>query len=240
MKKIAVFMIVAFVAASSQAVLLMEESFESYAAGPLAGTAGGASGQVGAWALQGGAASWDVGPGLDGGQGLTTVGTEGDGDIYIDLNTPSVGGQIWVSYEVSSTRYGGHLYLSTSGGWGGAFGHGWNQTVTINNATGPNNVPYPVDGTPIQLVEMIDYTAGEQRVWVNPSVGDTLPVGTEDVFKAEGIGSDPTRLIIRNYDNNATYDNIRIGTTATDVIPEPSTLALFGLAGLALIARKRK
>ena len=239
MRKIAVFMIVAFVAAASQAVLLMEESFENYAPGPLAGTPGAEAGQVGNWTLQGTAAAWDVGPGLDGGQGLVTVGTGGDGDIYIDLATPSAGGVIWVSYEVSTPRYGGHLYLSTSGGWGGAFGHGWNQTVTINNTTAPNNVPFPIDGTTLQLVEMIDYNTNEQRVWVNP-VGPTLPVGTEDVYRVEGIGTDPTRLIIRNYNNDATYDNIRIGTTAFDVIPEPSTLALLGLAGLALVARKRK
>lgn len=227
---------------ASQGALLMHESFENYAVGSsLAGQTGAEAGQVGAWTLQGEAAAWTIGGGIDGGQGLVTTGSAGDGDLYVDLNTPSVGGQIWVSYEVSTDKYGGHFYLSTSGSWAGAFGHAWNSTVTINNTTAPNDVPFPLDGTTITLVEMIDYNTSDARVWVNPAPGATPALGTEDVIRNEGMGSDPSRLILRNYDNNGVYDNIRIGTTFQDVVvPEPSVMTLFGLAGLALFVRRRK
>ena len=60
-----------------------------------------------------------------------------------------------------------------------------------------------------------------------------------DIYRAEAQ-SGTQSLIVRAWGTSATVDDIRIGTEASDVtIPEPSSLALLGLGGLALARRRR-
>ena len=68
-----------------------------------------------------------------------------------------------------------------------------------------------------------------------PAVGGVTQTGLDVAF-------DRFTLARFGSDINASWDEIRIGDTFADVagIPEPSSSALLGLGGLALILRRRK
>ena len=86
-------------------------------------------------------------------------------------------------------------------------------------------------------------TAGADSVtvWLDPTLGLGNPAGGVTV-SGQNIAFD--RLSISDYSgNSANWGNIRFGTTFDAVtiapMPEPSTLALAGLGGLALLFRRR-
>lgn len=84
-------------------------------------------------------------------------------------------------------------------------------------------------------------TAGADSVtvWLDPTLGLGNPAGGVTV-SGQNIAFD--RLSISDYSgNSANWGNIRFGTTFDAVtVPEPSTLALAGLGGLALLFRRRR
>jgi len=74
-------------------------------------------------------------------------------------------------------------------------------------------------------------------VWLDPTLGAGAPGGGLTV-SGQNIAFD--RLSLSDYSgNSANWDEIRWGTTfdSVTVVPEPSTFALAGLGGLALLLR---
>ena len=92
-------------------------------------------------------------------------------------------------------------------------------------------------------------TGGDSvTVWLDPTLGAGNPVGGITI-SGQNITFD--RLAISDYastgttGNSGAWDNIRFGTTFDAVtvvtaVPEPTTLALAGLGGLALLFRRRR
>lgn len=84
-------------------------------------------------------------------------------------------------------------------------------------------------------------TAGQDSMtfWLDPTLGAGDPTGGITI-SGQDIAFD--RLAISDYDeNSASWSDIRWGTTFNSVtVPEPSTLALIGLAGVAVMLRRQR
>ena len=100
----------------------------------------------------------------------------------------------------------------------------------------PGNQSYSLNVT-YRLVARIDWDSGATAMWVDPvSEGDAPAVvrnETQSVTQS---------LALLYYGTDGTIDDIRIGTTFADVIPEPSTslLVLLGMTGSAIQRRRRR
>ena len=129
-----------------------------------------------------------------------------------------------------------------------------NTTLTAASWTGTGNAS---DGgskaislsTSVLVVGKIEWGvgAGNEQITlytVDPSDLGTLGTGaTRTVAGFTQSAMNTISFTQRNSGGLQVYDEIRFGATQADVlpaVPEPSTTALLGLAGLALILRRRK
>lgn len=226
---------------SSQAVLLLHEDFEGYTPGPIAGQAGTGLNVTGTWSGNGNG-TYTVGAGLSGSQGLQLQNAIGADNIAtVAHSVPGWGsGQLWMSFLYNESSYGGHSYVSGGGGYNGAAGHAWTggSLLGLHNTTNPG-AAYTQGETRL-LVTLIDWTANTTTLWVDP-VGDPTGDPFDSQLAAQTPGAGQT-LWFNTYNTNGTWDDIRIGTTYSDVgpIPEPSSLVLLGLAGVGCCAMRRR
>lgn len=173
-----------------------------------------------------------------------------------------VGDTLYASFLASNT--GSYEYKYFFGDIAGSDGFGWSHTgsdwyahaaagggtldADPNDAIGNTPVSSTVVTSDMNLF-VIQFTvtavgSGEARTadlnfWVNPSnVGGAAP--TPDAsFTGVSVNLDADETYFSD-DPGAGLDEIRIGTTYADVtpIPEPATLALLSLGGLAMIRRR--
>jgi hypothetical protein len=93
-------------------------------------------------------------------------------------------------------------------------------------------------------------TADTVNVWINPTLTGTTPVGSPNLTYAAQDFTAVNTIRIASQSTNTTegnfsgqqFDELNIGDTVASVepVPEPVTLTLAGLGGLALLGLKRK
>jgi len=224
-------------AGAATAAVIASEDF-TYADGALAANNGG-TGWAGAWTdVSGNAAT------VAGGVGQTNF---GQAERTLS-STVDVTGGVWIRATVQKTdtdgvagSFGG-IGLFNGGAEAGLIGNFWPGVATDAWGAGPNGAQGEIAGDLVtslsDVVVFIDDT--QTLLWVN---GNPVALGAAEATGASTGDFDTIRL--RNGNGAAetyTYDNILIGDTAADVgvvVPEPGSLALLGLGGLAMLRRRR-
>ncbi len=117
----------------------------------------------------------------------------------------------------------------------------WTQSATIE---------YPEDldlGVTYEVAVRLNLATGQTTLWVNPVDESSRSVTASDPFSfSSGTLSFALRQGTSGVNPNRgapgvlSVDNLRVGTSFIDVIPEPSTFSLLLLGGAALLARRRR
>jgi hypothetical protein len=198
------------------------------------------------------------------GGSLTIVDTTNDTGDWIDnYNGSTDSGTLYYSFDITIDNNAGEtggggfftaLQLYSGGSEKLGIGNDWNSLNWAyfagpgddGNLTGP--VPY-VLGETVNIAVRVDFNASANdnfTLWLNPvagvAEGSQAAAITTSITDRDGQ-FDNVRLRAGNgLDAITTFDNIIFATEFADVVavPEPSSAALIGLAGLALILRRRR
>ncbi|MCC5842965.1 MAG: PEP-CTERM sorting domain-containing protein [Verrucomicrobia bacterium] len=250
------------------AASLSYEGFD-YETGDLAGNGGGI-GFTGNWSVTTG--SWNVAADSLSYSTLETTGnkvvaqTSGTNIAARSTGVQSDSGEFWASILVDSLSWNGggltfsantsNLNLNAADFDNRArFGFGINGSDYVYTLDGRTGAPVngSVAGAPVGtvfLVAKFDVTNGLFSMWANPDLDGSSPAGgtlIADNVSFTRTGADFANDIqvaglFTNW-SGVGLDEVRLGTDFTSVaIPEPSTLALLGIAGLCagLFARRRR
>lgn len=232
------------------AAVIVQEGF-SYTDGALAGNSGGTGDWGGAWAVSSGTGG-DVS-----GNALETDVTDWDSrSVSTTFNT--VGGPDDLYFAATFTKTGADtsyaLWVEIANAAGVNTGTGIQFglvddifSLRRSNQPGGDVGSYTLGAT-VELVGKIEFnTSGVNEsitLWVNPTDVETSAISLSRTDYDVGWVT-PTHVTAGNFvlgSGTGVIDDIVLGTTWWDVsaVPEPSSAALLGLGGLALIFRRRK
>lgn len=234
----AVVLVASLSATTSYASIIFGDDF-SYADGPLTN-----------------AASWTRFGGSDDTPAVTSEQVSlGSGSSDVERGFTEQTGELFFSLElnVASSSSGATYAFGFRDGGALNGGRFW-----LDGTTGGYNIGVSVDDTPgvysgsptllgyglvFRIVGHFDGT-DQVSVWVDPLFGDQ---GSPEISTTSVTVSNPDAFFIRQGDawdaggSSYTVDNLVVGTEWSDVVvPEPSTAAFLGLAGLALLAHRRR
>lgn len=226
---------------TAQATTLLDETFP-YSDGVLTTASGGLWGaHSGAGAVPvtvtSGTISLAQGAGSREDVNRSTGSTMGAGDTwYAGFDVTVSGGNTTVYFAhflAGTSLFGSRLFVTnTPTGLG-------DYTLGIGSGASPNAVwstGLSYDAT-YRVVVSYEYDTGDGYLWVNPS-----QQSDPSVFSTNFVANAFTAYAFRQAGGNSVQviDNLKVATTFMEVIPEPSTFALVGLGGLALLGLRRR
>ena len=248
---------------SAHASLLVYEPF-NYAAGTANGVPANGLGLAGSWSFGNALiASGSLHEGNLATSGNSLSGGASNG-TDVNLSTPiaaTVGHPLWVSFLMKTPA----TTAEVTSGWGGLtlelspnasvftypfIGYANGGVFVVQTQGGGNDVngsSVNANTTYLMVLEDVANSSGPDTLslWVNPAAGGTSPSGTPNITdnlvgpigNIYGIGTN-------DGPSSVSYDEIRIGTTYTDVtpssVPEPASLGLVAAGGLGLLLLKRR
>jgi PEP-CTERM motif len=245
---------------SAHATLLFQEAFNYTAGSALADSGNVNPGSGLAW--NGGNAGLTIGNGNLTYSGLTDLGGNelsiANSTAGTSINTFNnvTSGQIYYSFLLDVTTADGANDYVTSLNPGTTAPNGGSDALAVyvysNNTlgirtAGESTVHTPtlsLDTTYLVVVDY-DFDTTTANLWLDPVAGDSQPAVTESLAGSGTVTAiDDVGFKAQATTGDFLVDNLRIGTTWTDVtpaaVPEPSAFALAGLGLLGLVARFRR
>ena len=149
--------------------------------------------------------------------------------------------EYFAHFKTSGTYYGAKVAVMPADGYDFTF-----------SLEGDNIDPYPGGfalGTCHRVVTAYDFDSGISEMWIDPdcTLAEDDPLQVPSILIQSYAGNAYEAYALRqsdasNPDPTQTVDNLDVATTFAEVcgvcIPEPSTLALLALSGLALLRRR--
>ena len=166
-------------------------------------------------------------------------GTASSGSERLDVGMPNI-------TAANQGTFNPNVSLWTAGG---SLPNNYSSTAPQQSTVAANN-----GLTDFILMEFVldnsSTTADTVNVWINPTLTGTTPVGSPNLTYAAQDFTAINTIRIASQSTNTTegyfsgqqFDELNIGDTVASVepVPEPVTLTLAGLGGLALLGLKRK
>lgn len=155
---------------------------------------------------------------------------------YAGFDVTVSGGNTTVYFAhflLGTSYFGSRVFVTTPPGGSGDF------TFGIGGATSPHAV-WPVAlsyNTTYRLVVSYDYDTGAGYLWVNPA-----QQSDPSIYTTNYIANAFTAFAFRQASGNSTQviDNLVVGTSFIEVVPEPATAALAALCGLGVVLFRRR
>lgn len=242
------------------------DNFDSYTDGDLNGQGSAGGGWDGAWYQDGTNDSLvvDSGSGLIGGSGTNkTRKSRRDLATAIPLTVGSP--TVWFSFDMKITYGGGSLGYSydtgellgyCSLGRHGKSGSAGNANYSIRDQVNDPYYTYSSTAVPgdqwLTIVLKLETTATDgvtdYTFWVNPNLSLTeddpnqvAPIlsGTVGALSTSITG---VKMNGRYYEtgNSDQFDNVRLSNDSSPFVPEPTTIGLLAVGGLALLRRRSR
>ena len=232
-----------------QGALVLNDSF-SYSDGPIVGASGSSwtthSGTAGQANVVSGqlslteAESEDVNTALSGGPYTVASAAVLYSSYTVSFGAlPSGGGAYFAHFRDTGTGFRARVFTSTTNAAPGSFRLGIGNSSGATATSGQIGVDLSLNTT-YTVVTRYDVASGLSTIWLNP-VAETDPgVTASDAPGLIDISSYGFRqsLATGSGMGTLTVDDLRVGTTFAEVVPEPSTIALLCLGAVALLARR--
>ncbi|MBK1816488.1 PEP-CTERM sorting domain-containing protein [Luteolibacter yonseiensis] len=241
-------------AGAASAAVLASDVF-NYPAGTFSTDAwNGGTGWSGAWRDSSNNATYDPSIGTDGRLHTESANAadrhKGVVRTLSDSYNVAEDGTLWASVSMSVNSVGEtgqYAWLSFMNGTAEPFRFGRHDATNTHwGLQASTNVPGTSPGSTIvfgridTLLFKMEYVGGNTiySLWVNPT-GSETDLGTPDstLTRAGSLVFDGIRMQSRA---SATFDDFTLGTTFSDVVPEPSSLLMAVSGSLLLLSRKRR
>jgi hypothetical protein len=171
-----------------------------------------------------------------------TGATMGAGDKWysaFDLTVPTVTGAItdvyFAMFLTGTSNFDARIWLTapTASGFRLAISND-NSITDLDGEVRTGDLAFD---TKYRVVTVYDYTAMSGKLWINPVLESDPSFDPTD----PGFSDAAVAYAFRQAAGNSTQviDNLMVGTTFGDVVPEPTTLALLAAAGMMFWHRRR-
>lgn len=133
------------------------------------------------------------------------------------------------------------LFRGRTGVLGPAGGGNYRIAINADNANLGAGAAWGTDlsfDTWYRVVFSWDAATGQSQLWVNPTLETDPSISHTGTFVGDLIEGFALRQS-NDYTGKNWIDNVSVGNTFNDVVPEPASLLLLGLGAAALIRRRR-
>jgi hypothetical protein len=157
-----------------------------------------------------------------------------------DVSTSNAGSEFFAAFGAGTARYA-RIFPGHPGGTTSGF-----YRLGITNAADTAGASF-LSGefsatTAIQVVIRFDYATSQSTLWVNPTSESDAGFTAVDALTPNAIN----RFAFRQPGpsqgtamGDYSIDNLLVGTSFADVVPEPGTIGLLVVAGSMLLGRRR-